>query len=215
MAALFYSTMEGQTVNITYESLFDISRNEMKEGIQHLPQEFYRDLVTYLKEKGAMLEGETPLSDAERNKIAKQLHNVHNIVRGIYERRETKILNLSLISARGSDVDTSALLPLEFKLFERLRGMLRDSRRDVLASLLRGEVPKLHSHKEPEVASAIEQTDPEEQSSTKLVRFLIHVPKFVGTELEVHGPFEPGDIANLPVEIANLLVKKERATPVS
>ncbi|MFC1697856.1 hypothetical protein ACFL1H_05960 [Nanoarchaeota archaeon] len=46
------------------------------------------------------------------------------------------------------------------------------------------------------------------------VRFLDQVPKFVGKELEVYGPFEDKDEADLPADIANLLVEKGRAESI-
>ena len=48
-------------------------------------------------------------------------------------------------------------------------------------------------------------------ASTKLVRFLHPVPRFVGRELEVYGPFDQEDMANLPREIAEVLIAKGRA----
>ncbi len=49
------------------------------------------------------------------------------------------------------------------------------------------------------------------QKNTKLVKFLHAVPRFVGSELEVYGPFDREDIANLPREIADVLIIKGRA----
>ena len=48
----------------------------------------------------------------------------------------------------------------------------------------------------------------------KLLRFLSHVSKFVGTELEEYGPFEEEDIANLPTEIADVLIAKGKAEEI-
>ena len=45
----------------------------------------------------------------------------------------------------------------------------------------------------------------------KSIRFIKPVPKFLGTELEIYGPFEENDIASLPSRIAKVLIKKERA----
>lgn len=42
------------------------------------------------------------------------------------------------------------------------------------------------------------------------VRFLVPVPKFLGLQGEVHGPFKPGDTATLPGKIAAVLLKKKR-----
>ncbi len=56
-------------------------------------------------------------------------------------------------------------------------------------------------------AAATAEANPE----TKLIRFLHPVPRFVGKELEVYGPFDQEDIANLPREIAEVLITKGRA----
>ena len=42
------------------------------------------------------------------------------------------------------------------------------------------------------------------------VTFLAAVPKFLGLKGEVHGPFSPGDTAELPGKIASVLMKKKR-----
>jgi len=54
----------------------------------------------------------------------------------------------------------------------------------------------------------------EEHEETKLVRFIHSVPRFVGRHLEVYGPFEDDDTANLPEEIADILIKKGRAEEI-
>ena len=89
--------MGTESVNITYETLFDLFRNESKESLQQLPEGFYKDLVTYLQEKKSLFEDQEP-SAAEKEKLSKQLQNVSRIIRDIYERRETKILHLAVIA---------------------------------------------------------------------------------------------------------------------
>lgn len=42
------------------------------------------------------------------------------------------------------------------------------------------------------------------------VKFTGSVPKFVGKQLEVYGPYEEGDAAEVPRIIANILLKKKR-----
>jgi DNA replication initiation complex subunit (GINS family) len=49
---------------------------------------------------------------------------------------------------------------------------------------------------------------------TKNVRILSPLPKFVGTELEVYGPFDQEDVTTLPSIIADLLIRKGRAEEV-
>jgi hypothetical protein len=58
------------------------------------------------------------------------------------------------------------------------------------------------------------ETNEGKETETKLVRFLHAVPKFVGKELEEYGPFAEEDIANLPSEIADVLINKERVEEI-
>ncbi len=190
-------TMGGQSINITYETLFDLFRNERKEELQQLPATFYEDFVAYLKEKSS--EGDN----------VKQLQNIHKLVRDIYEMRERKIVNLAIVAARGSQVSTQGLLKPELELFDQVLTLLKGSRGEVLARLLRGEVPGSDLGGTP--AAEKQEEKPEGQKETVLVQFILHVPKFVGTELEIYGPFEPGDMATLPTEIAQVLIEKKRA----
>jgi len=46
------------------------------------------------------------------------------------------------------------------------------------------------------------------------LKFLKPIGKFVGEELETYGPFDEGDIANIPKSIAKLLIDKEEAEKV-
>ena len=52
------------------------------------------------------------------------------------------------------------------------------------------------------------------QKPTTLVRFLHPVPKFVGPELDEYGPFSEDDIANLPRELAEVLLGKGRVEEI-
>lgn len=61
-------------------------------------------------------------------------------------------------------------------------------------------------------AGAAAASDPA-QSRIK-VKFLQKVEQFVGKELEIYGPFEPGTTAELPKEIADILVNKGSASIV-
>jgi DNA replication initiation complex subunit (GINS family) len=70
-----------------------------------------------------------------------------------------------------------------------------------------------------QVAQAENRTESTETEAeikkTRLIRFLHPVPKFVGKELEVYGPFDQEDIANLPREIAEVLITKGRAEEIA
>ena len=211
--------MGSDTINITYETLFDFLRNEKKPELQQLPATFYADVVAYLKEKGRELATHPPSADLDdERRSTKQLQSIHRIVRDLYEMRERKIVDLAVIAARGSTSGAAALLPPEKELFERMLTLLKGSRSSVLARLLASELPResMGEGASWQQGSAQEQSLSQHpavtpDSQAMLVRFLAHVPKFLGTELEVYGPFEPGDMASLPREIADILIAKKRA----
>lgn len=47
-----------------------------------------------------------------------------------------------------------------------------------------------------------------------LVKFKVSVPKFIGKNKEVFGPFDVGTVTSLPSNIANILLKKEKVEKV-
>ncbi|MFH1915717.1 MAG: hypothetical protein ABIJ21_00490 [Nanoarchaeota archaeon] len=52
------------------------------------------------------------------------------------------------------------------------------------------------------------------QSSEKRIRILNPLPRFVGPELEVYGPYAESSVTSLPLSIADLLIRKGRAEEV-
>ena len=54
----------------------------------------------------------------------------------------------------------------------------------------------------------------EKPNSTKLVRFIYTVPKFVGNDLNTYGPFESENLASLPLKVADVLIKRKRAQEI-
>lgn len=51
----------------------------------------------------------------------------------------------------------------------------------------------------------------DETNERKKVRFLESVPKFIGPNLEMYGPYNERDEAELPSQIASILITKKRA----
>lgn len=43
------------------------------------------------------------------------------------------------------------------------------------------------------------------------IMIITKIPKFVGKNLKIYGPYEPGTKVKLPKEIAEILIKKEKA----
>ena len=196
---------------ITYETLYEILRKEKYEKeLQSLDRNFFQNVVKYLEEKQNILNSQKDkkgIFSSEIEKTKKQLSNIKKILKELYDRRENKIIQLALFSSRikGKE-DISAMLPEEKKLYKNLVETLNLFRRDILFNILSPKLPKL---KPKDIK--IEKKEPK---STKLVRVLHSIPKFVGDDLNVYGPFEREDISNLPKKVAEVLIKKNRAKEI-
>lgn len=193
---------------ITYETLYEILRKERtRQELQELEPNFFEKIVKYLKEKEAILESQkqkSSLFQEETKKTEKQIENIKKILKELYERREIKIINLALSSSRTNTNNKINLLPEEQELYSSLKLILNLSRTNILEKIIKGELPK---KEEPKPIKSNE-------NELKLIRFIKHVPKFVGTDNNIYGPFEPEMMANLPSKIAELLITKERAEKI-
>ena len=230
--------MAEKDINITYETLFDLLRREKSRAeLQKLDNSFFEDVNSYIKEKNAILKDQQMKigmsAIAEKEKTEKQIENIKSILKGLFERRQQKIVEMAIIKSRTSfdTTDYSALLKEEREMFDKLFELLHNFKKKVLVRLLtepdfmqprqeKKEPEKLETAEETEGITKIEKREAEikeeaeEPESTKLVRFIYSVPKFLGHYLEVYGPFEEDDTANLPEEIADILIKKGRAEEI-
>lgn len=266
-------------VNITYETLYEILRNEKsREDIQELSPSFYEDVVAYLKKNKQMLDEaiQSNSSDEEKEDIIRQIKNIKSMVKEIYERRETKIINLARNKSRtnSDSLEADTILVQEMELYERMVELMNCFRGNILTRSLNGKIPianestcsveydeeestlnsttgtavsssakesKITNHgkgidkeeakKENKLSEStvekekskpfatsikvgISSDSEHEKNEKKTLKFRDHVPKFLGKELEVYGPFDKEDIANLPKELANILIRKGKAEEV-
>ena len=190
---------------ITYEILYDILRREKtRQELQKLDENLFKDINNYIKEKKSILDDlktkSSIFAQKEINKTEKELENIKRIVKEIYDKRESKILQLALSSSITSKIEYDTnLLPEEKLIFNDLSKFLKESRRELLNNLLDDEKPK-----------GIKS----EQESIKTVRILQAIPKFIGDDLNEYGPFNEEYIASLPIKVAELLIKKNRAEEI-
>ena len=240
--------MADNDINLTYETLFDITRREkLQEDLQKLDDNFFENLVKYVGEKTKHFEKAPQGNLFSRNEKAatqKQLENIRKLISELYTRRERKIVNLAIIKSRTNSrlIDTSSLLEQEKSLFALLLKIMNKSKQNILYNLLQGKIPQSLSSQtqnqqsqqysevdsrnkmnKPEIKSELKppqpvETKPEiskkELENARKVRFLGSVPKFVGKELEIYGPYEKEDVANLPLDIANMLINKGTAEEI-
>jgi len=123
--------------------------------------------------------------DSGSRKMSLETKNVERLVEDIFNRRERKILNSALIAARTS-IPPENLTEEEKEFFDQVVFLVKKRREQLLDIMIARE--------------------PSEQLG--LVVFKEEVPAFVGSDLKNYGPFRKGDIAKLPDENKEVLLKQ-------
>ncbi|MFP4118147.1 MAG: hypothetical protein ACLFTR_04450 [Candidatus Woesearchaeota archaeon] len=204
----------GEEISITYEKLFDISRKEKgSEELQKLDKNFYTDLIGYINDKSSIIHSKndnTVFSKSEKEITSKQMENIKKLVNDLYMRREQKIVNLAVMKSRTNSglIDTSAMLEEEKRFFDNLLEVLKDYKQSVVFQVLSGAAPKMPAE--------VQLKHQEKEKEEKKVRIELtdDVPRFIGKEMESYGPFSQGNTADLPEQIANILINKGRAKKI-
>lgn len=174
---------------ITYSDLYEAARKERySDQLQSLSKNFISDVAEYLKEKKELAAKEDNDFSDMIAKTKKQLENATTLFRELMTRRRKKILDLVLIAAETgiSKQDFENMFPFEKTLFEDLMKTMEISEKK-MAELLNGKK--------------------QEKGKNELVTFKFDVGEFLGLNGEKIGPFEKGQIANIPKEVAKILVE--------
>jgi len=177
---------------ITYNDIYEAARKERySEQLQPVPKNFVSEVSNYLKDKKKIaLKDEGDFSDVII-KTKKQLENAQTLFNEFMVRRRKKILSLVLVAAETgiSKHDFDNMLAFEKELFEDLMKCI-DSSDKKLNELLKGKKKELQKN--------------------ELVIFKEDVEEFVDLNGERLGPFEKEQIANLPGEIAKILIDDKK-----
>lgn len=199
---------------ITYETLYEILRLEKyRKELQKLDAAFFHNVSKYLEEKKSILQSQESKDNmfAQQNieKTRKQLENIQKILKELYEKRESKIVQLALFCSRTKSKlqDDSMLLDEEKKMYERIADDLSMFREGIAERLVEGKKPEIRQAKDIKI-------QPQDLSKNKLVRFLQAVPQFVGEDLNTYGPYEAEDVANLPMKVSEILIKNKRVEEI-
>ncbi len=161
---------------ITFELIRRIQLEEQKgPKLTKLPTGFYQSVNAYLQQKKKLKN--------MRNEL--ELKNIERLVEDIFNRRERKILNQSIIAAR-TNIPPENLSEEERKFFDSLVKNIKDRRKELLNEIM---------------------AEKKEEFIT-MVAFNEDAPEFMGADEKVYGPFKKGDIAKLPEENMKVLIEQ-------
>ncbi|MGM5482185.1 MAG: hypothetical protein ACQESF_01875 [Nanobdellota archaeon] len=219
---------ENQEILINYETVYELLRREKsRDEVQKLPDNFVEELSSHIKS----LENEInkkrreidSFSGTQIRKEEQKYYSMKRIINELYQKRERKIINMAITKSRtdAKPADVANLIDKEKELFTTLVKTLNAYRDSTIKELL-GKKEKTkektetnkenYSNNNPEENNKQEY---KEEPKNKMIRFLHPVPKFFDKEMNVLGPFETDEIANLPNEIVKILVEKNRAEEIN
>jgi len=187
---------------ITHEAIYEILvKEKARQDLQKIDPEFFNQLSKYLEEKELILKSQKEKDSfpEEIKKTEKQLKTITQLSNEITERRKRKILDLALLNSRTpTAIKEKNLLQNEEILYDSILTTLKQF--------------SINNSKEEE--TKVLKNEDSESNSTTLVRFIHSVPRFVGTDNNIYGPFIKEDIANLPEKTAEILIRKNRAEKI-
>jgi DNA replication initiation complex subunit (GINS family) len=182
---------------ITYNDIYEALRKERySEQLQKLPNNFVREISLYLKEKRGISEKSGDMFSDAISKTKKQFENAVSMFKELMLRRKKKLLNLAFVAAETgiSKRDYENMLDFEKQTFDKIMKDLEEGDKE-LGKIMNGQ-------------------EKQEENTKKLVTFLNDTEEFLGISGEKLGPFKKGEVANLPVEIANILIADNKAEAI-
>ena len=219
----------GEEIVITYDTLYNILRKEKSSlEIQQLEPKFFEDVISYLKEKEALLDSKRNdhglFGFEEKKKITTQIENIQRILREIYDLREKKLILLAsdVSKTNGMVTNKDTLLMEEKGMYDEILGALNKYRNGILYNILRHKKPfsseyLLNDEYEREEVETYKPTKPLNTSlnpqtmdsiSFIKIRFILDVEEFMGPDMEIYGAFKIGDVIDLPQEVAEMMISK-------
>lgn len=190
---------------ITYETVRNAHRAEKEEELQKLPDGFFESIRNWFKVK-EKLKDTTSLLEVE---------NAKKLLEDVINRRQKKIVLAALSTMRGQ-LPPAGLNDEERKFFDEIVNTLKAFKNDMNEKFR--SFDDIAQEKVEEAKRSIEEMKPVEVENIAvkpngklLVKILIDLPKFVGTDMQPYGPLRTGDIITLPDEVAKLLVTRKAA----
>lgn len=175
-----------------YEELQEAWKREFHiSELQSLRQGFLKELASYVRR----------LREAQRNLDAKSLKatviddemkRIELLLTQLMDRR------LEKLTSRSNQIQSTNLDPVERQAYEDLSDTLLQYG-ELKEDLLQGREPS---------SSRVRERTP------VLVRFVKDVPSIIGVDLKTHGPFLREDVAKLPAENAQSLIRQGAAVQI-
>ncbi|MEM0008254.1 MAG: hypothetical protein QXR89_08370 [Candidatus Bathyarchaeia archaeon] len=174
-----------------YEKIYESWQKEKSTfELTKLPDDFYYKIVEYLRK----IREETRMIDQKTLKaslLKKEMENVKHITQELMNLRYKKLAKKLV---KGEKIPLNCLTTEEEEILKNASNFAQ-AYKSFISDLIQRQTISLKCESKGEHKIVI-------------LRFLEDVQAIVGLDLKTYGPFKAEDVASLPVENAELLVKK-------
>jgi DNA replication factor GINS len=195
-----------------YRTLYDSWRREkQRQDIQPLLEGFYgamSEYATRLREQGRT----TDKTTIKGKLIEKERDHVDKMLQDLNRHRLHKLVSAEL---NGVPVEPLNLTAEEKRLQVELRRLLA-AHTQGMKQVIQGREPKFEASPVaappqvtpyPPYQQPVQHTEKGEQT-LKVVRFTQSLPAIMGVDMKTYGPFKAEDVASLPAQNADNLIRK-------
>jgi DNA replication factor GINS len=191
-----------------YRILYDSWRRErQRQEIQPLPEGFYSMMASYLiqlREQGRTADKSSirgKLIEKEQEHSEKMLNDINQI----------RLAKLVTAEVNGAPIEPLNLTTEEKRLQVELRRLLA-SHTQGIKQVLQGKEPtvetSMHISQTPEASIPPPQYQEKVEQNFRIIRFLQPLPAIMGVDMKTYGPFKAEDVASVPAQNADNLIRK-------
>ena len=189
------------------------SKEKTNKELQNIPDDLLHEMKDYVATINKTPTDENTLA-GQLTRTEKQYAN--QLLRELTEMRLRKIVTLEV---NNLPIDAQAMTPEEQKLHSNFRQLLTGFRQG--ADLPEPAPVTVTPEPEPTKPAPTKRAKPTPKPVVKLdevemilVRFLQPLPAIMGIDMKAYGPFQPEELATIPQQNAENLIKRGIAKPV-
>lgn len=215
--------------DISFEDIHELLRSEKySSDLQPLTEEQLMQINHYLDSKKQLLQKQREsalFENTPQDKLRDELENANRALRDFYDKREKKIITRAIFTARSLSQlkDTTNMLKFEEQIYDRLVDILKASWGNFFfqinakpkdsEALQKQESARSEAHEKPLNNVVNDSLINSQQAASSLVRlkFTDDIPELLDSDLKKWGPFLKDHVAELPAELAELLLKQSKA----
>ena len=206
---------------LTFKFLRELQKKERaSRELEKLDNDFYSQVSGYMEKKMGL--------DLKNNKDfaeRRDLEHTKIIIGDILNRRERKVINLAVLNVRGTIIPKN-ILPEEKELFDKIKSAVTKYRSNLEFVFYENEEKKETAEeniKEDNIEKKKEKGEEDKKTeknkagetdsnkSVTKIKILGAVPEFVADDGESYGPFEEGEIVDIPQSAAAILINIKKA----